>query len=774
MLRDTSDTLDPFCICMNSAATQHRYTFDEESISRASTLNQGHFVTGRDIDGLRFFDRNALPSEATDGRVLYDTVVTSGVAEHRRYAIEALRKLYTVHSIGDLLTTCAETYGNRIALVDQRPSYVSKKAPAPNNQQKLTYREVDRLTEEYALNLIRYGVEEGEKIGVLTENSPQMLLYILACMRAGVVAVPWPSDQNEWSKRGAAGLEHLQVDRVLFSGSDKYSAEDMRDDIAKAYGLSANKMRSLVLGMDSVAHGVALPPIVRTENAQQVLEDRQQRIDCNTPAMILCTTGSSGEPKPVVLTHGNLLHPALTSPPLLSNGPGSVGFVALPFYHAYGFETALTLLSSGAQVHVAAGKTVLKQVEQYRMASSSSKSIRHMDPDTVPPPVRIQPEFMITIPEMLDETVKGIRAGLNNAVEAGGRQGRYARIIRDCWQQGVHKEAQRQRAHMDHIGLPAQDPLREQVEDYLGQSKLLKTAPPSAKWYQSVVKALLMDLCAIPTKRAGLSNMRGENGILIVGGGKTNVDTLLSLRALDVNARIGAGMTENAAIASQPGRFPLPLPLCGETLPGVVMTVIPEDERSVLVCHGPTVAEYADTSLNRHNARIVTGDAGHSILFNRGGMETHGSVSIAGRTKRMVKIQGRIVSLAAIEECLRKSPVIDRVHAVDRDEEVYWLVQPSHNGNAHQGEDVAMHNGELHRSIANAAYGALMENKAVLAGIASIPQTFANRMALVSFDEAQAELEEKGETLFSAKMELRPVKVSEYFAPIVDELCNQK
>ena len=70
-------------------------------------------------------------------------------------------------------------------------------------------------------------------------------------------------------------------------------------------------------------------------------------------AVILYTSGTTGAPKGVMLSHGNLLANAMSVIAYLQLGPGDSVLSVLPFYYAYGASVLHTHLASGARVVLA-------------------------------------------------------------------------------------------------------------------------------------------------------------------------------------------------------------------------------------------------------------------------------------------------------------------------------------------------------------------------------------------------------------------------------------
>lgn len=55
---------------------------------------------------------------------------------------------------------------------------------------RLTYREVDELSDSVAGHLAARGLERGDRVAVLLQNSPHFVLAVLGAWKAGATVVP--------------------------------------------------------------------------------------------------------------------------------------------------------------------------------------------------------------------------------------------------------------------------------------------------------------------------------------------------------------------------------------------------------------------------------------------------------------------------------------------------------------------------------------------------------------------------------------------------------
>ena len=188
----------------------------------------------------------------------------------------------------------------------------------------------------FAGGLAQRGIGPGDRVLLWAPNSVGWVAGYFGIVTAGATAVPL--DSQAPPERAAAVLEHSGAKLVLTTRSHAAALERvaLRKPDAVLLDAPATEPRSW---LNVAAAGFSKP----ASDAQRV-------------ASLLYTSGTTGTPKAVPLTHANFGAnvSALAGAKLI--GPADVVLVPLPFHHVYPFTVGLlTVLATGARVVLPAG-----------------------------------------------------------------------------------------------------------------------------------------------------------------------------------------------------------------------------------------------------------------------------------------------------------------------------------------------------------------------------------------------------------------------------------
>ena len=208
-------------------------------------------------------------------------------------------------------------------------------------EEAFTYKEAEARIEAVARCLVSQGIGKGDNVGVCGKNSPEWAIAYFAVLYAGATVVPldYALKDNEMEKLIEFGdVKHLFIDEERIDAIDK----DGHLGIVK-YSLEKSEEHKFVLDMDG-------PEFTYTP------------ADGSDVAAILFTSGTTGTPKGVMLTHDNLISDVYLAQSNMRIYPTDVFYAILPIHHAYTMlAVLLEAVSVGAAV-VFGKKLVVSQI----------------------------------------------------------------------------------------------------------------------------------------------------------------------------------------------------------------------------------------------------------------------------------------------------------------------------------------------------------------------------------------------------------------------------
>jgi HIP---CoA ligase len=241
-------------------------------------------------------------------------------------------------SVPAVLALAEVRHGDRVAIRDGEAS--------------LTYAGLAAAAREFGAALVASGIESGDRVGLWAFNSAEWVIAALGVFSAGAVLVPVNTrfkgrEAAEILERSGARavvtvtgfLGHDHVAMLADSGVDLPALETVVAARGEASGRSV-PWRDFLARSD---------PGARAE-----LERRSAALGPGDRSDILFTSGTTGTPKGVVMTHGRTLHVATDWVAMTGLTAGDTYLMVNPYFHMFG-------LKAGILASVAAGATMLPE-----------------------------------------------------------------------------------------------------------------------------------------------------------------------------------------------------------------------------------------------------------------------------------------------------------------------------------------------------------------------------------------------------------------------------
>ncbi|MCL2294565.1 MAG: AMP-binding protein [Spirochaetes bacterium] len=205
-------------------------------------------------------------------------------------------------------------------------------------ERKITYKMMGTRSRQIALLLKQLGILPGDRVMLLSENSPEWPLAYFGIAHAGAVIVPllpaFSADQVQHI------ANHAEVSAIILNRTMAAKIEGMSRTLPLIF-LDSMTSDEITVCSEGSEKQIALPD-PNGELPQRKPEDL---------AVIIYTSGTSGNSKGVMLSHKNLVANAITSQETQMVYPGDRFISVLPLAHAYECTIGMLMpVMSGANI----------------------------------------------------------------------------------------------------------------------------------------------------------------------------------------------------------------------------------------------------------------------------------------------------------------------------------------------------------------------------------------------------------------------------------------
>lgn len=225
-------------------------------------------------------------------------------------------------NLGDVLHRSAARHPDRLALT--------------LGPRRITYRELDEMSNRFARAMAEAGVGRGDAVGFLAPNSMEYIAAFFGCPRIGAALVPinvmYTNDDIDFVLR-RTHVKALVVDPSLLErlDLDGGAVRDVTTRFELGGDPPAPTFRSLAEAMGEVS-----------------AEPVEAYVDNEDAATIIYTSGTTARPKGVVNTNINWYAALISALADLGIGRRNKMLLALPLFHSGGLYLAFATLAVGA------------------------------------------------------------------------------------------------------------------------------------------------------------------------------------------------------------------------------------------------------------------------------------------------------------------------------------------------------------------------------------------------------------------------------------------
>jgi len=524
----------------------------------------------------------------------------------------------SVQSLPEIWPIVAKQFENIVALKD----------PHAKPEVVVTYGQLYQQIQQFAAGLQALGItpeidSEGipTRVALFADNSPRWMIADQGIMTAGAA--------NVVRSAQAEGEELLYI--LANSGSIALVAENLA--LLKKLQASLNDLPIQLVVLlseeeptaDETLKVVNYSQLMAAGVSHQLTPVSQNR---ETLATLLYTSGTTGKPKGVMLTHGNLLHQVRTYSDVLVPQPGSRVLSILPTWHAYERSVEYYILSQGCTQIYTNLRNVKKDLKEFK------------------------PNLMVGVPRLWESIYEGVQKQFREQPES---KQRLVQNLLSVSQRYIKARRLAQGLSLDNLNPSS-------IE------RLNATVQAAALW---PVHRLADKLVYQKVREA----TGGQINQAISGGGSLarHLDDFFEIVGVEV--LVGYGLTETSPVTnvrrpSHNVRYSSGLPMLETEIKIVdpeTRQPLPVGERGLVLIRGPQVLK--GYYKNPEATAKAIDSQGWFDSGDLGWITPQNDLVLTGRAKdTIVLTNGENIEPQPIEDACLRSPYIDQIMLVGQDQ----------------------------------------------------------------------------------------------------------
>ncbi len=540
------------------------------------------------------------------------------MSDRERANLQQVTLYDSVQSLPEIWPLVAKKFGQITALHD----------PHVQPEVKFTYKELNEQIQKFAAGLQSLGVVSTEngtsqppRVALFADNSPRWMIADQGIIAAGGADVV---------RSGTADIEEL-VYILQDSGSISLVVENLALLQKLSDRLQDLPIHLIILLSEEDPNSEENLPVVKFSQVIATGEERPLKPtnqNLETLATLLYTSGTTGKPKGVMLTHGNLLYQINLLGTIIQPNPGEFTLSLLPTWHTFGRIGEYLSLSQGCTQIYTNKRYLKKDFQEYK------------------------PHYVFCVPRVWELIYEGVQKQLRE------------------------QPANKQKLANFFLGISEQYITARRIS----QGLVLQLDQPSQsqKLLATLKSWVLLPLHILGEKIIYQKIRQATGGRLkfaVSGGGSLAMHLENFFETVGIGLLVGYGLTETSPVLTARHYWENLRGSAGRPIPGTEMKIVdpetgktlPPGEKGVVLARGPQIMVGYYQNPEATNKAIDS--EGWFNTGDIGWMTPRNDLVLTGRAKdTIVLTNGENIEPQPIEDACARSQYIDQIMLVGQDQ----------------------------------------------------------------------------------------------------------
>lgn len=228
----------------------------------------------------------------------------------------------------------------------QQEQYPQKIALASKKKQRWESYSTEQFIQhvhQLSCGLIQTGIAAGDHIAIISENRPEWMFFDIAAQQVQAVVVPlYP------------GLDEKEIQHILKDAEVRMVLVSHQELLAKVQAVQPQLPHlEMIYSLEEIKDAKHWEELLIQDAQSDELERRKASVKPDDVATIVYTSGTTGEPKGVMLSHHNIVTNVKACKKLMPVSAGDKALSFLPLNHMFERMLSYVQMSSGLGIYYA-------------------------------------------------------------------------------------------------------------------------------------------------------------------------------------------------------------------------------------------------------------------------------------------------------------------------------------------------------------------------------------------------------------------------------------